>query len=116
MRMLLGEIRPARMLATHAHALALPRMQRARKGRRRRMPQIDLAVEEEPVGREHVKIVVPAVVPATRQVGEEAAGMVEGARIDAELRKHGGVDELDVAQVAVQEGEDGDALLVGEEC
>ena len=41
--------------------------------------------------------------------------MVEVARIDAELRKHGGVDELDVAQVAVQEGEDGDALLVGEQ-
>ena len=32
MRMLFGESRPARMLATHAHALALPRMQRAQRG------------------------------------------------------------------------------------
>ena len=70
MRMLLGEIRPARMLAAHAHALALPRMQRARKGRGRRMPQVDRAVEEEPLGREHVEVEVLAVVPAAREVPE----------------------------------------------
>ena len=76
MRMLLGEIRPARMLATHAHALALPRMQRARKGRGRGMPHIDLAVEEEPLGREDVEVEVPVVVPAAREVGEEAERVV----------------------------------------
>ena len=100
MRMLLGEIRLARVLATHAHAFALPGKHVKRKGRRQRVSRVDRAVQEEPVGREHVEIVVPAVVRATRQVGEEAAGMVEVARIDAELRKHGGVDEVDVAQVA----------------
>ena len=90
MRMLLSEIRPARMLATHAHALALPRMQRARERRGRSVPQVDRAVQEEPVGREHVEIEVLVVVPAAREVGEEAAGVVVAARIDAELRVQAG--------------------------
>ena len=40
--------------------------------------------------------------------------MVVIARVDAKLREHGVVDEVRVPQVAVEEGEGGDALLVGE--
>ena len=95
MRMLFGEIRPARVLATHAHALALPSMQRAREWSGRGMPQVDRAVEEEPVGCQHVKMEIPAVVPAACEVGEEAARVVVVARIDAKLRMQGGVHEVD---------------------
>ena len=89
MRMLFGEIRPARVLATHAHALALPSMQRARVWSGRGMPQVDRAVEEEPVACEHVEIVVLRVVLAAREVGEEADRVVH---------------EAGVAHVAVEEG------------
>ena len=114
MRMLLSEIRPTRALATHAHAFALPGEQATRKGRRRVVSCVDRAVQEEPVGREHIEIEVLVVVLAAREVGQEAARVVVVARFDAELRVQGAVHEAGVPQVAVQEGEDGDALRVGE--
>ena len=43
MRMLLNEIRPTRMLATHAHAFALPRMQRALPRMQRALPRMQRA-------------------------------------------------------------------------
>ena len=51
---------------------------------------------------------------AARQIGEEAARVVVVARIDAELRIDGRVHEVGVPQVAIEEGEGGEALLVGE--
>ena len=78
------------------------------------MARIECAVQVEPVGREDVKIMVLAVVLAARQIDEEAVRVVVVARIGAELRDHGVVHEGGVPHVAVQEGEGGDALLVGE--
>ena len=113
-RALLRERRPPPLRPPHARALPLPRKQRARKLAGRRMLCVDRAREEEPVACEHVKIKVLEVVLAARQVGEEAARVVVVARVDADLREHSGVDEADVPQVAVEEGEGGEALRVGE--
>ena len=54
----------------------------------------------------------PISTPARHGVGEEVAGVVEVARFGAKLREQGGVDEVDVAQVAVQERGGLDALRV----
>ena len=76
---------------------------------------LDAAAEEAPVALvQHLPVVVALVVPAAREVGEEAAGVVVVAWVVAKLRVQGGVHDADVAQVAVQEGEDADALRVGE--
>ena len=69
---LLCQRRPALLAAMHARAFAFPCEQQARKRAGRCAARVECAVEEEPVGSEHVEIVVLLVVPAARKVGEEA--------------------------------------------
>ena len=73
------------------------------------------AVEAAPVDVvHHLPVVVALVVLAAREVGEEAARVVMGAGLGAELRPQRHVDQLGVAQVAEEEGAQIEALLVGE--
>ena len=55
------------------------------------------------------------VVPAARKIGEEALRVVVVACVDADLLVEGGVHEIDVANVAKEEGEGGEALRVVED-
>ena len=70
------------------------------------------AVEEEVVALEHVQVVDAVVVLAGEEVGEPAAEVVVGLGVRAKLVLEGGVDDLRIAQVAVEEGAEGDAVGV----
>ena len=105
---------PPRLLAPYAHALCVPSMHSARKLAGRRAACIDSAAQEEPICSVHVTIEVLEVVLAASQIGKEAVRMVVVACVDPELRQQSRVDEVGVAEVAVQECEGCEALRVGE--
>ena len=89
-------------------------MQRARERARRRAARVERAVEEEPVRLEHVEVVVLPVVRARGEIGEKALEVVDVRGVGAELWPHGREYQVDVAQVAEQEGAHLHPLVVGE--
>ena len=112
---LLCKRRPTLLPATHACAFGLPRVQQAGERAGRCATCVECAADEEPVRLEDVEVVVPLVVLAALQVGEKAQRVVVILGVRADLLAEGGVHEADVADVAVEEGEGGEALGVGED-